>query len=473
MQLGSALAWTTISVVVKNLIRVVSNLTLARMLLPEVYGIAATVFVAVQAIELLTDAGVAPSLVRGNRTDDDWLNTAWTVQFARGIFISIMALLISFPIAWFYGESSLQPMIAVGGLISLVAGFNSTVVVLAMRNLNLKSLAIAEIIASLVSLPVMLGLAWISPNAWVLVLGALSSATTLLVLSWFWLNDRVHQVRLEPSALREFARVGKWLLLGTALGLFLFQFDRLIIGKSLGFRELGIYFVAFTWAGALLDLVSKFTAKLYLPIVSEMARRDGHSRGTLLIRKMISESLVIPFACAAGASVPLIQVLYPERLWEAGAILQLMIIASWFSLVETIYNFQFIAEGHPNRKPFVQVISLVYLAVGLLVLYWYGWVTLMSITILFVGAAIVRAVLFMALYYRRNYAAVVPEALSLLLMLVLTLLITMFYNHFAKDISNWTFLVGLTAVAAAPTVLLIYRATIRMKKLLPMKAESV
>ena len=73
---------------VNQVLRLVTNLVLSRLLFPEAYGLTAIVTVFMVALGMLTDVGLKDSIITSPRGDDPhFLNTAWTIQsFVASVF---------------------------------------------------------------------------------------------------------------------------------------------------------------------------------------------------------------------------------------------------------------------------------------------------------------------------------------------------------------------------------------------------
>ena len=77
--------WTFFGYGSSQIIRLGSNLVLARLLFPEAFGIMSLVTVVMQGLTMISDLGVGPSIIHSKRGDDpNFLNTAWTIQVIRG-----------------------------------------------------------------------------------------------------------------------------------------------------------------------------------------------------------------------------------------------------------------------------------------------------------------------------------------------------------------------------------------------------
>ena len=95
--------WTVMGFGGSQFVRLLSNLLLTRLLLPEVFGVMALVQVVLQGLQMLSDAGISTSVVRSNQGDDpDYLNTAWTLQVIRGVLIWFVSCVLAYPMSIIY-----------------------------------------------------------------------------------------------------------------------------------------------------------------------------------------------------------------------------------------------------------------------------------------------------------------------------------------------------------------------------------
>src|SRR4028119_542476 len=119
--------WTIASYGTSQILRFGSNLILTRLLIPDVFGLMALVYVFISGLHLFSDLGIGVSVIQNKRGDDPvFLNTAWTLQVVRGGFLWVCSLLIAWPVSHFYEERQLLWLIPVVALTTVISGFNST-----------------------------------------------------------------------------------------------------------------------------------------------------------------------------------------------------------------------------------------------------------------------------------------------------------------------------------------------------------
>ena len=110
----------------QNLLRLLSNLILTRLLFPEAFGLMALVQVFMTGLGMFSDLGINASIIQNKRGDEpNFVNTAWTLQVCRGILLWAMTCAIAIPASNIYGEDMLAYVLPVVGLNAFISGFNS------------------------------------------------------------------------------------------------------------------------------------------------------------------------------------------------------------------------------------------------------------------------------------------------------------------------------------------------------------
>jgi O-antigen/teichoic acid export membrane protein len=421
MKLGSALIWTLISVLLISSMKLLGNLSLTRLLSPDTFGIVAVIIAITTSIEMLTDIGTTPSIIRSPRTDADWLDTAWTLGLLRGISIAIVLALAAVPLAKFFNEDRLIPLIAASGAISLLGGVRSTQAILATRNLQVKAFAIVELFSVFVGYCVMLFWAWLAPSAWALLAGSITIPAISTGLSFWAYGRRKHRLCWNRDVVKEFLSFGKWIFLSSLLSIAILQGDRFAVGKLQGLHAAGIYYVAVSWSGTMHTLFYMFAHRLYLPILSQIKHLNSSLAMVTRLRYLVSLTMILPYALLAGTAEQLILFLYSPDFAGAGIVLAILIVGVWFSGLEYLYNDQLMLEGQPAWRSYAQILSL--LAIGAALLFWRDLLSLAIIAALFTGGNIIRTVFLMIANDRSQIRQIVPDLAIVALFLALCLAI--------------------------------------------------
>ena len=241
-------AWTVAERVVSQTLRLVSNLVLSRLLFPEAFGISAAVAVYQQALTMLTDLGVGPSVIQNkDGAEPRFLNTAWTLQVVRGLAMGAVAAILAWPMAvlWFR-KPELAPMLAVTALTMVFKGFTPAKQMLATRNMALGLLTRRNLISQVIGLAITAGLAFWLRSAWALVLGGVCGSAVGLVLSQVSFPGPPSRFCWDREAASRIVRFGRWVFVTTLLTFLANQGDRFLMGRYLGEASFGLYNIAFT-----------------------------------------------------------------------------------------------------------------------------------------------------------------------------------------------------------------------------------
>ncbi len=319
--------WTVVNHGAGQLLRFGSNVVLTRLLLPEAFGLMSLVWVFIMGLEMLSDVGVGPAIIRSERGEDPaLLDTAWTVQIVRGFVLLALSVLVGWPAARFYGQPTLLPLIAVAGLGIAIRGFTPTRVHSLNRKVDLGRLTVMELVCQATTVVIMIAGAWLYHSVWALLVGTLAGDVARVVLAYRILPGQGHRLRLDRQALGEIVQVGRWIVVSTALTFAVGHLDRVVIGRLLTVRDLGVYSIAFQIVLAVLGVGRAVSGRVFFPVLSETIRENPE----LLYKRLRRARLlwIVPTTtglllfCLAGDL--LIRFIYRSEYHDAGWMLRIL-----------------------------------------------------------------------------------------------------------------------------------------------------
>lgn len=77
---------------------------LARVLSPFQFGVYGIASLILSLLEIFTETGVNVVLIQSKGKITEYLNTAWVVSIFRGIIISLLMILLSYPVSLFFNS---------------------------------------------------------------------------------------------------------------------------------------------------------------------------------------------------------------------------------------------------------------------------------------------------------------------------------------------------------------------------------
>jgi O-antigen/teichoic acid export membrane protein len=308
--------------------------------MPSAFGEMSLVTTLIVGMALLSDIGLAPSVIQSKRGDEpEFLNTAWTLQSMRGVALWFVAIGLAWPAARFYHDHSLVYVLPVLALTSIITGFNSTGLLTLSRHMGVRRLFAVEFSTQIVALVSTVAFALWKPNVWALVAGTLISSVYRMVLSHHrkavpGLRNRFHWHR---ASLHEIVHFGKWIFLGTAFYFFASQADRLILGAYVSLTVLGLYQIAFQISDIPRSVINAFSAKVGYPFIAKIVHLPrGEFREQYLRYR--------GYALLAGGSLLSVVVvwgnlvilkLYPARYAGASWMVPVLAVGLWHTLLYT------------------------------------------------------------------------------------------------------------------------------------------
>ena len=172
-----ATKWSTITEVTAKLISPITNMILARILVPEAFGVIATITMITSLADVLTDAGFQKYLIQHNFRNEEELYKYANVAFGANLIISIlmwiMIMLYSETLAKFLGSPGTGLAITVATLQLPLTALTSIQIGLYRRKLDFKTLFYRRIISVIIPLIVTVPLAILKFDYWSLIIGNL------------------------------------------------------------------------------------------------------------------------------------------------------------------------------------------------------------------------------------------------------------------------------------------------------------
>ena len=324
-------------------LRVVSSLVLTRLLVPAYFGQITLINTMIMGINLLSDIGLAPSVIQSPRGDDPvFLNTAWTIQVLRGVVLWLLAVAISWPIAFFYNDPKLKTLLPVLALGTLISSFNSTNLLTLSRHMGVRLLFAVDGTTAVVSLVVTITWAYFRPSVWAIIAGQLISIVYRLCISHIpsVVPGIRNSFRWDKKSVHDIVHFGRWVMLATACWFFASQADKLILGRLISLTLLGIYGLAYQLSDIPRAIILALSSRVAYPFISKIIHQPIDQFRSKFLRYRF-------FALLAGAVMlsimvnwgsQLIRWLYDFRYHDAAWMIPLLALGLWHTLLyQTTY----------------------------------------------------------------------------------------------------------------------------------------
>ncbi|GAA0482295.1 lipopolysaccharide biosynthesis protein [Parasphingorhabdus litoris] len=381
-QMLSQITWVAGSYGVSQGLRLFTNIVLARLLAPQLFGVMLIVNTLRTGIELLSDVGIGQNIVSNRKGDQpDFYNTAWTIQIIRGLLLFAIALLLAQPIAEFYDSKQLVEIIPIISVVFLLTGFQSPSRFILQKHQEVRKIALFDVFIAAVSAVVHIALALYSPTIWALVFGLIIATSISTTSSFFLIDFRVHRIKISHEHVRAIISFGKWVFASSVVFFLAMNFDRLYFAKEIPFAILGIYGIARTFSDMIGMLVQRVGAMLIFPKVAAFAKDRSELRPAVSGLRL--KALLVT-ACGLSIVVALsdlvILVFYDDRYIAAAFMLPILMAGAWFSILSTMGESFMLGIGKSVHSAQANLAKLLWLVIAVpLALVYSGFVAALCV----------------------------------------------------------------------------------------------
>lgn len=298
------------------------SIVLARILLPDDYGIIAFTSVFINLSDTLIQAGFSTALIRKEKVDERDYSTVLGISILMAFFLYIVIFLSAPFISSFYKEPLLVNVLRVIALSLFFQAFASVRTAIVSREMKFRVLFICGVISNVLSGIVGITLAYLELGVWALVFQQLTQQLILTVSLFVAVKMKVKFVIYKESA-QELVPFSIKILASSLLSFFSGSVCNLVVGKTHSMTDLGYY-----EKGALFPQnISLYTfsavSNVFLPVFASI--QDDYARLNNVFQRVLNVSAYIILPMMAGLCMvaePLISVILTDKWLPATWILR-------------------------------------------------------------------------------------------------------------------------------------------------------
>jgi O-antigen/teichoic acid export membrane protein len=361
--------WTALAFTFNQGFRLATNVVLARLLAPDLFGIMQIVYSLRTGIELISDVGIGQNIIYSKSGNDpDFYDTAWTLQIIRAVILWLVFSAAAVPAAVFYQMPILAPIIPLAGFAIVLGGLASINRFLLQKRMRYSVLTTFDAVIAVISSVAQIIWCYFSPTIWAMALSPLVGGAAMMVGSHLILPEVRHRFYISGRAAVQILAFGKWIFVSSIIYFLSMNFDRLYFAKTIPLNLLGVYGIARTMSELVSALVLQLSNSVIFPFVaahSHMPRKELQSQFAPLRMKFL---LLAGFGLslfAANADLA-IRLLYDQRYHDATWMLPILLIGAWFSVVSNINDATLLGVGRPSYSALANTAKFGFLVVGLI-----------------------------------------------------------------------------------------------------------
>jgi len=310
---ASGMIWSAIQRYSTMLIKFISGIVLARLLMPEDYGAIGMLLIFMSLAEVFIDAGFGSALIqKKNPTQTDY-STVFYFNIVMSVILYAVIYISAPAIANFYRMPILCKVLRVQGLILFIYAFNIIQRNQIRKNLKFKKLSKITITSSFISLIVTIILAYMGFGVWSLV--AQNFLIALIPCLFFWLTMNWKPTwEFSWTSFRELFGFGSYMFLTHLFTTFSQRITGLLVGRWYNPATMGYYTKASSFSKYATLSISGVMIQTTYPLYASV--QDDRERLINMVKRITSTLayITVPMlSILILTAKPLIVLLYSDR----------------------------------------------------------------------------------------------------------------------------------------------------------------
>lgn len=328
-------SWTTISTVVLALSQILKLSILARFLDKSDFGVVAVLTLVLGLTFTFGNMGFSVAVMHKRDLSREEFSSLYWLQMGFFFAIYLVVVLFAKPIANFYNTPEIFLLLPVALIDILFQGVGKLYDTLLLKEFKFRTIAIRNIVSSLLSLVLAVGLAVWGVGVWSLVLSTLFQSALLNIWNFIVGQKQITiSFHCSPRPVFPLVKIGIYQTGSEILDYISTKLDVLIIGKILGMESLGIYNLAKEIVMKEIIFTNTIANKVALPYFSLMqANKMKIRRNYCKLLNIISLPNFLFSTLICVLSVHLVSILYGQGYEDVAPVMSILAIWAMVSCI--------------------------------------------------------------------------------------------------------------------------------------------
>ena len=348
----SGVVWSAVQKFSVTFITFVSDLILARLLLPEDFGCVEMLAIFMLLSGTIVNGGFGSALIQKKRPTQEDYSTIFFWNIGMAVVIYAILFFCAPSIARFYKTPILNPILRVQALVLLTNAFNIVQANQLVKQFRFKTSAIISVITNFIALCITILMAYKGFGVWSLVAKNLVASGLTSLIFWFYIKWRPTFV-FSLNSFKELFSFGFYMFLSNLVTSFSAKLQGLLIGRVYTSSTVGYYAKASGTEGVASTTISQIMDQVTFPLYAE-AQDDLKRLGNIVKRLVLALSYVsfpIMFIMVLVAK-PMFVLLYSDRWLPSVPYFQVLCIGGLAQCLQSV-NFYTISAIGKSKVTFV------------------------------------------------------------------------------------------------------------------------
>jgi teichuronic acid exporter len=330
----SAVGWSAGIKVGFQLVTWAATLLVIRILSPDDYGLMAISQIIINAMVGFTNLGLGDALIQREEVPKPVIASVFGLLILLSVALTLLLSLAADPIASWYHDPRLAPLIRVSSLGFLFSGLTTIPRVFLTKSLRIRPMFVMELSSGVFAAVAVLVLAYTGFGVWSLMIGWLVGNVVRLLGFVVLATEYYMWPSLNLKLVRPLLSYGLYRTLDFLAWITFTSADVLIIGHWLSPADVGLYMVALNFAGMPLNKIAPIINSVAFPAFAIVQGQPAEARFYALkaIRLMATISVPIFFGICAVAP-EIVDIVFGPKWLAAEPMLAVLSLAMTFRAI--------------------------------------------------------------------------------------------------------------------------------------------
>lgn len=319
----SGMIWTFMERIGTKVVQFALQLLLARLLVPEDYGLCALLLAFINIATVFVNSGLNTALIQKKEADSLDFSSVLYLSLSISVIIYVILFFSSPLIADFFNDNRLSLLMRVLAVTLIIGAFNSVQLSVLTRNMQFRKLFIANLLGMIVSAIISIVMAMNGFGVWSIVIQYLINRL-VVTLALFALVRWMPKLEFSWIRIKSLFSFGWKCMTTTFLSTIVTDIYTAVVGKFYPKSQLGVYDTGNKIPATISETFSSSLGNVLFPAFSKLQNDIPQLRAIVAKSNKISSFLIAPIMFAIIASAhPIISILLTDKWIGAVPFLQM------------------------------------------------------------------------------------------------------------------------------------------------------
>lgn len=268
--------WFFLNTVSTKLLRLVNRLAVAKLLIPNQFGLAVLAITIIGVVDTFRRMGLDDALIVKQEYVESSSNTAFWLVTTSGLLSTLFVIILSPILGDIFRSEELVPVLQVLAIVLTIDSLETVPSTLLSKELEFKKKVIPGVLPPFFYTLVAVALAANGFGVWSLIIGQIVSSIVSVIGNWTFSSFRP-KIEFNVTIAKELTTFGSNITIAAIASMLYQRIDDLVIGVVLGPASLAAYTIGYMLGNLPTIAFTKTVTPVLYPTVSAQEQRQRES----------------------------------------------------------------------------------------------------------------------------------------------------------------------------------------------------